>query len=112
MGSGRPCTPTTRPSRGDWQAKAPAPPLQASDSPVVAQALSPANCIFHRFCWGLLGAQQIGEQAIGSRHARRKLPEPRIRGENVDALAVASPDLPAFQRLLTRILRGEDGLVA
>src|ERR1035437_1273083 len=60
----------------------------------------------------LLRAQQIGEQAIGPGNARRKLAEPRIRGENVDALAVARPDLPAFQRLLAGVLRGEHGLVA
>jgi hypothetical protein len=45
-GTARGCE--SAPSRG-WQAKAPAPPLQAADLPLVAQALPPANCIPSQF---------------------------------------------------------------
>src|ERR1039457_2260385 len=80
---------------------------------------SAAHNVLSRHPWGvwpqvwrpLFRAQQVGEQAIRPRHPRRKLPEPRVRGEDVDALAVARPDLPALQRLLAGILRGEHGLV-
>ena len=34
------------PAKRNWQAKAPAPPPQSNDLPVVAQALSPANSIY------------------------------------------------------------------
>ena len=43
--------------KGNWQAKAPAPPLQADDSPLVAQAAPPANCIF---------SQLLRERSCGS----------------------------------------------
>ena len=53
---------------------------------------------------GLLRAQQIRKQPVRPRHARRQLPEPRIRREDVDSLPVASPQFPALQRLLARIV--------
>src|ERR1039457_1897025 len=80
---------------------------------------SAAHDVFSRHPWGvwpqvwrpLFRAQQVGEQTIRPRYPRRKLPEPRVRAEDVDALAVVRPDFPAFQRLLAGVLRGEHGLV-
>src|SRR5690349_15689635 len=52
-------------------------------------------------------AQHVREQSPRTGHPGGKLAEPAHGGEDVNALAVARPELAAGQRLLTGVVRGE-----
>src|SRR5260370_17575798 len=60
----------------------------------------------------LLRAEQIREQTVSAWHSGRKLAEPGIRGENVNALAIVRPDLSTLQRWLAGVVRRQNGLVS
>src|SRR5208337_2843951 len=60
--------------------------------------------------WLLLLTQQIHIQPHGSRHARWQLPEKCISGVDIHSLPVLCPQQPAFLRILSRIVAGQQRL--
>src|SRR6476660_3205983 len=55
--------------------------------------------------------EHVRKDPVGARHARRQLPEPRVRGEDVNALSVRREKHPALQGLFARIVRFKHRLI-
>ena len=105
----RPIADSRRPDRRALRAER---PLRAVGRQVARAARAPIGAAaVIRGMDDYFALQQIREHAVRARHARRQLPEPRVRREDVDSLAVARPDFAAFQRRLAGIVRGQHGLI-